>query len=373
MPLSADSSVVLIASGSTTGSVTISWTFPFEILLEERTYKVGSTSVFQRRPIPDTQLFTGSYSQTLTPGDVYEVRAFDRDFFAAGMSDAEKARHMRGEIIVHALALPSNLQSDSNERVGGTFYRYSIATGSTPTHAIMEIGTDRPVADAAGFKTLPSPMMTVTSFNPAILHHLTTDKVIFDLLPEDRSKLTEARFALVRVSDASGGWQQVEREFRTLDRKLTIDFHTIDVQSLGEAPSETEAQMRFLLEVWDFDGQSWGVVQSFLFENHNATLTPFSVRDFVLNPVAVVGPRPVGKEVAGLAVHVQEFDPWPFEDEYASSVVFGRPQLIRVNQGELNENQPLNLLVRAAQPYDPFDTEQEIVVDVRATVTVEHV
>ncbi len=41
--------------------------------------------------------------------------------------------------------------------------------------------------------------------------------------------------------------------------------------------------MRFKLEARVFNGQAWGTVQSFEFENHNRTLTPFSVRDFVLN------------------------------------------------------------------------------------------
>lgn len=370
MPLSASSNVILIPSGSPSGTVTISWSFPTQIQLWERRYRVGPTPAFEPRSVPSTQLQVGSYTQTLRPGEVYEVRALRRDYPGRGLSDAEMARWVLDEILVHALGLPSNLQTDFNERVGGTFYRYQIATSGTPTHAIMEISTDQPVADAAGFRTMPNPMMTVRSFAPAEVHNLTTDDVIFDFAPEDRAKLTRARFALIRVSDGSGRWQQVERPVKTLDRKLTIDFHTIDVQGLGEAPSETEAQMRFLLEVWFFDGQNWGLVKQFDFANHNVTLLPFPVRNHQMNPVVVVGPRPIRrKEVAALQLHVDEFDPWPFEDESAMS----HRQLIRVNQGELNENLPLNLTVRAQQPYDPFDTEQEIIVDLRVAVTVEHV
>ena len=373
MTLSTSSNVILIAPGATTGNVTISWDFsPIEIKLEERTYKVGSTAVFQQRSILDSQLSIGSYVQSLTPGDVYEVRAFRRSFIGSGMSDAEKARWKLDEVVVHGLGLPTTLQTDFNEKVGGTFYRYSCATGSTATHGFMEIGKDVPVADAAGFSTMANPIMTVKSFTPATLHRLTTDRVIFDMSPQDRVKLTEARFALIRVSDATGGWQQIVRPLKTLRRRLTIDFHTVDVQSLGEAPSETKAEMRFQLEAWDYVGQAWTVIGSFVFENHNATLTPFSVRDFVLNPVVVVPPL-VRTEVAGLAVHVQEFDPWPFEDEHASSMVFGTPRIITVVPGENSEDLPINMVLRAAQEYDPFDTEQEVVVDVRVTVTVAHV
>jgi hypothetical protein len=164
MPLSASESVLLIPSAAATGNVTISWDFsPLEIKLEERTHKVGSTAVFRRRPIVDTELSVGSYVQPLTPGDVYEVRAFDHDFNGSGMSEAEKDREKLGEVVVHALGLMTNLETDHNERVGGTFYRYSCATGSTPTHALMEIGRDEPVADAVGFSTLASPIMTVKS------------------------------------------------------------------------------------------------------------------------------------------------------------------------------------------------------------------
>jgi hypothetical protein len=375
MPLSTSDTVLLIPSGATYGNATISWDFSLrEIKLEERTHKVGSTSVFRRRPISDTELSAGSYVQPLTPGDVYKVRAFDHDFNGSGMSEAEKAREMLGMVVVHALGLMTNLETDHNERVGGTFYRYSCATGSTPTHGFMEIGRDEPVADAAGFSTLANPIMTVKSFTPATLHNLTTDKENFNLLPEDRIKLTEARFALIRVSDAAGRWQQIVRPFRTLRRKLTIDFHTVDAQSIGEPSSETEGEMRFKLEVWNFNGQPpWEVVKTFDFENHHTTLSPFSVRDFVQDPVFVVGPRRVEKQAAGLAIHVQEFDPWPYEDEFADSLAFGRPRAIEVKPGEDNEDQPINMVLRAAQEYDPFDTEEELVVDVRVTVKVEHV
>jgi hypothetical protein len=376
MPLLTDKSVVLIASGATTGDVTISWNFsPLEIKLEERRYSVGSTAVFQQRPIPPTELSVGAYVQTLAPGDIYEVRAFDRNFSTGSQNtDAEKARFMLDEVVVRALGLPSTLESDFNERVGGTFYRYSSATGSTLTHGFMEVGRDAPTPpDAAGFRTMPNPIVTVTSFAPATLHNLTTDKVLFDMPSEDRIKLTDARFALIRLSDSAGRWQQIVREFRTLRRRLTIDFHTIDVQSLGEAPSETEAEMRFKLEAWDRPGPTWEIVQAFEFEHHTVTLSPFNVRDFVMNPVVVIGPRPVGKEVAGLAVHVQEFDPAPFEDEHASSMVFGKPRMIAVKPGEDNEDKPINMVLRAAQEYDPFDTEQEVIVEVGVTVTVAHV
>jgi hypothetical protein len=79
-----------------------------------------------------------------------------------------------------------------------------------------------------------------------------------------------------------------------------------------------------------------GIVHSFGFENQNLTLSPLSVRYFVLNPAVVIGPRPVGREVAALAVHVQEFDPWPFEDEHASSMLLGTPRVIEVKRGENN-------------------------------------
>jgi hypothetical protein len=321
-----------------------------------------------------TELKVGFYTQTLRPGEVYEVRAFRLNLPRMGMSDAEMARWALGEVIVHALQLQTTLETDFNERVGGTFYRYSTATAGTPTHAIMEIGRDRPVANAADFRTMPNPIMTVTSFASAELHNLTTDKVIFDLLPEDRAKLTEARFALIRLSDSSGGWQQIERTFKTLDRKLTIDFTKVDAQSIGEPPSETEGEMRFKLEVWDHNGQNWRVVQAFEFQNDYVTLKPFDVRNFVLNPVVVIGPRPVGKEAVGLAFHVHELDPWPFADEYANSLVWSvLPEVIRVGVGEGVEDQPLNFTLHAAQQYDPFDPEESLIVAVRVDVKVEHV
>jgi hypothetical protein len=53
---------------------------------------------------------------------VYEARAFD--FFGGSrMSEEGKVRWVLDEVVVHALGLPTTLQSDFNEKVGGTFYR----------------------------------------------------------------------------------------------------------------------------------------------------------------------------------------------------------------------------------------------------------
>jgi hypothetical protein len=70
----------------------------------------------------------------------------------------------------------------------------------------VEIRKSPPVAGAAGFYTMTNPIMAEKSFTPGTLHNLTTDKIIFDLLPEDRLKLTQPRFAVIRVSDAAGRW-----------------------------------------------------------------------------------------------------------------------------------------------------------------------
>jgi hypothetical protein len=151
MPLSASPDPVLIAPTATTDNVTISWNFsPNEIQLEERTYKVGSTATFQPRPIPSNQLVVGSYTQALTPGDVYEVRAFHRNFFLGkNATDEEKDRHKLDQVVVHALKSPSTLIRNVAEKVGGTFYRASVTTGSAAigpilTHGIMEVGKDEP-------------------------------------------------------------------------------------------------------------------------------------------------------------------------------------------------------------------------------------
>jgi hypothetical protein len=237
----------------------------------------------------------------------------------------------------------------------------------------MEIGRNEPTADASGFLTMLDPLMTAKSFQSATVHNLTTDNIP-DLSPQDRAKLVGgSRVALIRVSDAEGNWEQIVRRFRTLERKVTIEFHTVDVQSIGEPASETEGEMGFQLEAWDHDGENWSVIRSFVFENHAATLAPFSVRDFVLDPVVVVGPRPVNDGAAGVAFHVREFDDWPFADENTSSLSFGAPRTIRVVPGENNEDKPLDLTLRAEQPYDPLDPEESLIVDVRVSVKVEHV
>lgn len=373
MPLSASASVVLIDASSNTGNVNISWNFPFDIMLTERLYKVGASPSFQRRPIPDTMLQSGSYSQVLTPGDIYEVRAFDRTLDASNALGAAAERHAIGQVKVVALQRQSSLETNRNEAVGGTFYRYTTHTGTTMTVAWMDIGRDDPPPDAAGFRTMPDPIMKVDSSTAGVTHNLTTDKIIFDLPPSEREKLTSARVALVTIMDGTGGWQQIVRNFRTLQRKLTIEFDQIDVQSIGEPPSETEGEMRFLLEVWERRFDTWEQVRSFAFENHHVTLTPFKVRDFVLDPVVVVGPRPVHESVVGVSVHVREFDPWPFVDETATSMTLNSPTPIEVKLGEGAENDVPPLTLTAKQQYDPFDPEESLWVDVSVRVKVEHV
>ena len=46
--------------------------------------------------------------------------------------------------------------------------------------------------------------------------------------------------------------------------------------------------------------------------------------------------------------------------------------MIRVGVGEGVEDQPLHFTLNAAQPYDPFDPETELNVNVWVDVTVEH-
>jgi hypothetical protein len=54
-------------------------------------------------------------------------------------------------------------------------------------------------------------------------------------------------------------------------------------------------------------------------------------------------------------------------------MLFGKPRVIDVKRGESNEVQPINMVIGAAQEYNPFDPEIEIVVDVWVTVIVSDV
>jgi hypothetical protein len=225
---------------------------------------------------------------------------------------------------------------------------------------------------------MPNPVFTVKSFTLNNDHVLSTDEVIAHSSQKrkDTEKLTNSHVALILVSDSAGNWEQIERHFQTLQRKLTIDFKTIDASSIGEPASENEAEMQILLQVWDHDGLGWGEIGQVLFENEHVRLTPFAVRDFVSNPVVVVGPRLVEKNHAAVSLFIKERDPFLFDDLTADSMLFGKPKEVEDIFGEdaeqAAEDQPMFVNLRAFSHEEPFDPEQHLDVNAHVFVTVEH-
>jgi hypothetical protein len=151
---------------------------------------------------------------------------------------------------------------------------------------------------------------------------------------------------------------------------MTIDLQTIDAESLGESASESEGEMRFHIDVAERRNETWFNLRQFIFRNDHTTLTPFSIRNFVSDPVVIIGPQVIGIGIPGIGLSVREFDDFPFADEEANTL---GPKAIRVVPGEDTENDTLNFRVTVRQEDDPFDPESPLIVHLICKVTVEHV
>jgi hypothetical protein len=195
----------------------------------------------------------GSFSQTLKPGQVYQVVLYNRSIDPNVVDPDGASREQRPDASVTVVALlkdpeRTNLIVDQARGIGGTWFRKVVRT-TVPTFFVLQAGDRAPFADADGLERFQAPLATVFD-RPGTQH----DRLIEPLLPGNPI------FSLMRVIDDDGNWQTAVDLFLTKQRKVTISFDKLHVINDG-AEGDTTAEFR----IWVMEGGS--VVQGYFFGN----------------------------------------------------------------------------------------------------------
>ena len=176
MPLKANKPNVVVTGASATAPVTISWNFPSDsVVLYESLRNVQQPDSYSLVSTPSSQTHMGSYTKDLYPGAVYTVLAFDHVAILSQRRPPIMEREAIDKVTVIAVQGSTQLITDKNEKVCGPYYRIIHVT-SIVSHAMLEIGVAGNLrTDAAGFKSMTDPLLTIPSFTPLLRHRLTTD------------------------------------------------------------------------------------------------------------------------------------------------------------------------------------------------------
>ena len=195
----------------------------------------------------------GSFSQTLKPGQVYQVVLYNGSIDPNVVDPDGASREQRPDASVTVMALlkdpeRTNLIVDQARGIGGTWFRKVVQT-TVPTFFVLQAGDRAPFADTDGLERFQAPLVTVFDL-PGTQH----DRLIEPLLPGNPI------FSLMRVIDDDGNWQTAVDLFLTKQRKVTISFDVLHVINDG-AEGDTTAEFR----IWVMEGGS--VAHGYFFGN----------------------------------------------------------------------------------------------------------
>jgi hypothetical protein len=322
--MTATPSPVIVAPGSL-GPTVIDWDSgspKVRVKIFERRNVAGVFSAFSQRALTDPAV-NGSYTISLHPGEVYEAIMF---FVNSPVDPNDPHNEIDPLATVQVFALlptPSKIITDGGlpgeQDVGGTFYARTVATGSDPTFATLQLGRTAPVPDAAGLLQIATPL--------SIFEQPQTTIHPFMVTPLDPGNLF---FAVVRVHDSRGRWQQESYKFTTLRQTVKLqwqDLHIINASGNG------------FFRVSAFEGKTLfaDMLNGVWFER----ITFDDGQIFDIMPQAAIvqtGPRVVGpanREIA-LLLEGWHYRSWPFGNDFTDSP-FGLPQSLSIPFGKGTE------------------------------------
>jgi hypothetical protein len=226
------------------------------------------------------------------------------------------------------LPTPSSLITDGalpdQQDVGGTYYARKIATGGAPTFATLQLGRTPPAPDAAGLLQIPVPLFVLEAPSETIHDFVAT--------PLDPGNLY---FAVVRVHDSGGNWQQVSYAFATKRQVVKLQWQELHIIDDGVSI-----------------GSGFGFFQVFAYEGTGLFAdmlndiwwqrTAFDTgQTFDILPQGAVvqsGPRIVGDDNRKIGVRLRaiSYRGWPRSNDIAQSA-FGQPSAIQIPVGKGRE------------------------------------
>jgi hypothetical protein len=257
-----------------------------------------------------TTLQEGKFtSQPVQPGQCYQVR------MDAELNNDPNIQDIPPVASVNVCALRKRpdgrdflIPNDSFEETGGT-YRFQHAATKVLTHQTVSVSKDPPFEDSNGMLAF-NKTERFAEGEFAVGH----DAELSPLSPGTRY------FCLTRLSDQTGNWQFISKEFLTLQRKVTIRFNKLHIDNDGDTLSNGEAQ--FFIRVKQ--GVGLRIIQpEIVFGNDS-----FSIHDGqdldITTHVFVLGPEDVTlhNELIGIDLFGVEFDGFLESNEYAGG--FGR-------------------------------------------------
>lgn len=248
----------------------------------------------------DNPDFEGVFTQSLKPGQVYEVVMYfdtqDVDPNVVDPKDAIREQKPYASVMVVALLKDpekTNLIVSHDQNVGGTWFRKVVMT-TVPTFFMLYASKLPPFSDEQGDKRFLKPL--AASFGGLNTHH---DLQVEPLLPGNDL------FYLMRVFDEDGNWQIVSDPFRTKQRKVTIDFKELHIINDG-VPGNTTAEFR----IWVMEGDI--AVKDYFFgdvENFEISDSPDKGdedQEFIqlasICPTFILGPKDITEEIHNVGI-----------------------------------------------------------------------
>lgn len=185
----------------------------------------------------------GTFSKILKPGQVYEVVLYRYEWIDPNVVNPT-GKEDNPDASVRVVALlkdpeKTTLIESQDKTVGGTWFR-KVVTTTVPTTFLLQVGNIKPSTDTQGNEFFLKPLASV--FDPANTHH---DQQVDPLLPGNDL------FYLARVVDDEGNWQIINDEFRTKQRKVTIDFTELHIINDGAAGDTTGE-----FHIWVMEGDN---------------------------------------------------------------------------------------------------------------------
>jgi hypothetical protein len=241
--LEASPEIVVVASAMTTAATEIHYVSrggqPFvwerfglgswsKVTLEDRVTRSDSGD-------PDID---GYFSATMTAGAFYQVRLYDDFLIDPNLDDpSESESRALATLMVPALLETGRgtLIVSRDQSPGGTNYAQKVLT-NVPTNCFLRIGNSEPVPDIHGNLRFSEQLLAKLDFlNQS--HNLQLEP----LLPGNDF------WALGLVFDKAGRYDTFVHPFRTLIRKVTINFnelHVINDGALGDTTAEFNIWVR---------------------------------------------------------------------------------------------------------------------------------
>jgi hypothetical protein len=310
----------------------------------------------------------GYFLTPMTGGGLYQVRLYSDPSIDPNSQDPNNPEPRPDAAITIPFMLKSGMAqliTSQDQNAGGTWYRKTVATNK-PTYFFLQVGNSPPFTDAEGTRRL-FPVLGAGNQMLSAQH---------DLQLQPPLLAGNNFFALGLVVDETGKWQVFENTFVTKQRKVTLNFGTLNIINDGAVSGGNTAEFN----IWVREGNN--TIAHFFFGN----VDNFDISGMPVIPLAgqgctpvVIGPKQitsnnhdVGILVRGLCAHTVALNE-PSANYFPSShFPDGLPtpekDKFPFTTGSAESVSGVAFVVKAR----PEITGNKFAFDVTATVTVEY-